>query len=227
MTYTILCSLTAVMLSCLNSRRVVAHVDRVPACSLTPTPLHHTQLRNKGEQGDKTYAEAVPWLEAANFGGFLATREVMNDGVILGRVFSLSAGIGLSYILMLNCFLPTFYAAEHTFFFLFPCHIVSESVSRRLGRRLEALGTGSVRLGSVPLLKNIYDQMFQPTVKYRLASFHGRRLKHIFSVRPRQRALESSARYSSASTGEHVPTTRADYCGAGGLRRRRSSTLPL
>eukprot|EP00904_Undaria_pinnatifida_P001158 jgi/Undpi1/11042/HiC_scaffold_30.g13342.m2 len=31
-----------------------------------------TLLRNKGEQGDKTYAEMVPWLETAFFGGFLA-----------------------------------------------------------------------------------------------------------------------------------------------------------
>ena len=34
------------------------------------------QLRNKGEQGDKTYAEMVPWLETAFFGGFLAGIEV-------------------------------------------------------------------------------------------------------------------------------------------------------
>lgn len=34
------------------------------------------QLQNKGEQGGKTYAEAVPWLEMAMFGGFLADREV-------------------------------------------------------------------------------------------------------------------------------------------------------
>lgn len=44
---------------------------------LLPFPPHR-QLQNKGEQGDATYAEAVPWLEAAHFGGFLATREVMD-----------------------------------------------------------------------------------------------------------------------------------------------------
>lgn len=35
-----------------------------------------TQLLNNGEQGEKTYAEAVPWLETAYFGGVLAGIEV-------------------------------------------------------------------------------------------------------------------------------------------------------
>lgn len=39
-------------------------------------PDHQTQLKNKGEQPDTTYAEEVPWLEVATFGGFLAEIEV-------------------------------------------------------------------------------------------------------------------------------------------------------
>ncbi|CAB1104592.1 AST [Ectocarpus sp. CCAP 1310/34] len=35
-------------------------------------------LRNKGEDGDDTYAEAVPWLEAALFGGKLGEKEATN-----------------------------------------------------------------------------------------------------------------------------------------------------
>ncbi|CAM9817820.1 unnamed protein product [Ectocarpus sp. 8 AP-2014] len=35
-------------------------------------------LRNKGEDGDDTYAEAVPWLEAAHFGGMLGEKEATN-----------------------------------------------------------------------------------------------------------------------------------------------------
>ncbi|CAM9256321.1 unnamed protein product, partial [Laminaria digitata] len=31
-----------------------------------------TLLLNSGEQGDKTYSQVVPWLEAAHFGGYLA-----------------------------------------------------------------------------------------------------------------------------------------------------------
>lgn len=38
-------------------------------------PFSQPQLQNKGEQGDKTYAEAVPWLEMA--GGFLTKYEVI------------------------------------------------------------------------------------------------------------------------------------------------------
>lgn len=47
----------------------------------------HTQLQNKGEQGDVTYAEAVPWLEVASFGGFLSTLEVMIATLLALRVF--------------------------------------------------------------------------------------------------------------------------------------------
>lgn len=34
------------------------------------------QLQHNGVQPDKTYAEAVPWLEAAAFNNFLGEREV-------------------------------------------------------------------------------------------------------------------------------------------------------
>lgn len=34
---------------------------------LFPPPIHRTQLLNDGFQGDKTYSEAVPWLEWLTF----------------------------------------------------------------------------------------------------------------------------------------------------------------
>lgn len=63
-----------------------------------------TQLQNKGEQGDVTYAEAVPWLEVASFGGFLATIEVMIAFFLVSRVwFPLQRGL-----LQLQCSVPSF-----------------------------------------------------------------------------------------------------------------------
>lgn len=73
-------------------------------CLPTPTSLHPTQLRNKGEEGDLTYPEAVPWLEVATFGGVLATREVMMVAFVAYECAeNLSAGaVEVKFILELN-----------------------------------------------------------------------------------------------------------------------------
>lgn len=46
----------------------------------------YVQLLNKGEKSDKGYAEAVPWLEAAAFGGFLNKVEVSALQLLLGSI---------------------------------------------------------------------------------------------------------------------------------------------
>lgn len=61
------------------------------------------QLLNKGEKGDKGYSEAVPWLEAAAFGGFLASIEVRDMAsvtYVCQMVEESSPTVGLSITLI-------------------------------------------------------------------------------------------------------------------------------